>query len=154
MTDQDFVVDGGEMARVTPALRKLLRAVITGPRILGGETPSNDVPFFLCPYDPDEEAKMQRMITDLAIEIGSFGTRVLTLDVYRIAIGLLQRTGRWDRLLSREARDDKGRFLALMQSTLNEEEVLVPKIRALVEGTPHDLICPPSASMEQFSVIA
>lgn len=140
MTDQDFLVDGGEMARVTPALRDLLRAVITGPRVLGGETPGNDVPFFLCPYDPEAEAAMQRLIADLAVEIGAAGTRVLTLDLYRVSIGLLQRTGRWDRLMSREARDDKVRFLALMQSTLNEEEVLVPEIRALVEGTPHDLI--------------
>ena len=140
MTDLDFTVDGGEMARVKPGLKDHLRGIITGPRVLGGETPGNDVPFFLCPYAPDEEAPMQRLITDLASDIGASGTRVLTLDIYRIAIDLLQQTGRWDRLLSREARDDKGRFLALLQSTLNEEEVLVPEIRTRVEGTPHELI--------------
>lgn len=140
MTDLDFTVDGGEMARVKPGLKDHLRSIITGPRVLGGDTPGNDVPFFLCPYDPEGEAAMQRLIADLAAEIGSAGTRVLTLDLYRIAVDLLQRTGRWDRLLSREARDDKVRFLALLQSTLNEEEVLVPEIRDLVDRTPHDLI--------------
>ena len=140
MTDLDFTVDGGEMARVKPGLKDHLRSIITGPRVLGGDTPGNDVPFFLCPYDPEGEAAMQRLIADLAAEIGSAGTRVLTLDLYRIAVDLLHRTGRWDRLLSREARDDKVRFLALLQSTLNEEEVLVPEIRDLVDRTPHDLI--------------
>ena len=140
MTDLDFPVDGGEMARVKPGLKDHLRSIITGPRVLGGDTPGNDVPFFLCPYDPEGEAEMQRLIADLAAEIGTTGTRVLTLDLYRIAVDLLQRTGRWDRLLSREARDDKVRFLALLQSTLNEEEVLVPEIRDLVDRTPHDLI--------------
>lgn len=140
MTDLDFTVDGGEMARVKPGLKDHLRSIITGPRVLGGDTPGNDVPFFLCPYDPEGEAAMQRLIADLAAEIGTAGTRVLTLDLYRIAVDLLQRTGRWDRLLSREARDDKVRFLALLQSTLNEEEVLVPEIRDLVDRTPHDLI--------------
>lgn len=140
MTDLEFTVDGGEMARVKPGLKDHLRSIITGPRVLGGDTPGNDVPFFLCPYDPEGEAAMQRLITDLAAEIGAAGTRVLTLDLYRIAVDLLQRTGRWDRLLSREARDDKVRFLALLQSTLNEEEVLVPEIRDLVDRTPHDLI--------------
>lgn len=140
MTDLDFTVDGGEMARVKPGLKDHLRSIITGPRVLGGDTPGNDVPFFLCPYDPEGEAAMQRLIADLAAEIGASGTRVLTLDLYRIAVDLLQRTGRWDRLLSREARDDKVRFLALLQSTLNEEEVLVPEIRDLVDRTPHDLI--------------
>lgn len=140
MTDLDFTVDGGEMARVKPGLKGHLRSIITGPRVLGGDTPGNDVPFFLCPYDPEGEAAMQRLIADLAAEIGAAGMRVLTLDLYRIAVDLLQRTGRWDRLLSREARDDKVRFLALLQSTLNEEEVLVPEIRDLVDRTPHDLI--------------
>lgn len=140
MTDLDFMIDGGELARVGPGLRNHLRTIISGPRVLGGETPGNDVPFFLCPYDPEEEATMQRLISDLAAEIGATGTRVLTLDLYQIAVGLLQRTGRWERLLSREARDDKARFLALLQSTLNEEEVLVPEIRDLVAATPHELI--------------
>ncbi|TVP50708.1 MAG: DUF1788 domain-containing protein [Gemmatimonadales bacterium] len=138
--DQDFLVDGGEMARVGPKLFDLLKAVITGPRILGGDTPGNDVPFFLCPYEPEGEAAMQPLISDLATEIGATGTRILTLDLYRIAIDLLHRTGRWDRLLSRETRDDKVRFLTLLQSTLNEEEVLVPEIRDLVARTPHELI--------------
>ena len=140
MTDLDFTVDGGEMARVKPGLKDHLRSIITGPRVLGGDTPGNDVPFFLCPYDPEGEAAMQRLIVDLAAEIGATGTRVLSLYLYRIAVDLLQRTGRWDRLLSREARDGKVRFLALIQSTLNEEEVLVPEIRDLVARTPHDLI--------------
>lgn len=140
MTDLDFNVDGGEMARVKPGLKDHLRGIITGSRVLGGDTPGNDVPFFLCPYDPEGEAGMQRLIVDLAAEIGASGTRVLTLDIYRIAVDLLQRTGRWDRILSREVRDDKVRFLALLQSTLNEEEVLVPEIRDLVDRTPHDLI--------------
>jgi len=64
MTDLDFTIDGGEMARVGPGLRDHLRGIITGPRVLGGETPGNDVPFFLCPYDPEGEAAMQPLISE------------------------------------------------------------------------------------------
>ena len=140
MTDLDFIIDGGEMARVKPSLKNHLRKIITGSRIIGGETPGNDVPFFLCPYDSEEEASMQRLIAEISAELSATGTRILTLDIYRIAIDLLQRTGRWDRLLARETRDDKIRYLTLLHSTLDEEEVLVPEIRELVDRTPHDLI--------------
>lgn len=140
MTDLDFTIDGGEMAHATPGLREHLYITIMGSRILGGQSPGNDVPFFLCPYVPEEEAAMQHLIDELTSGIEGAGVAVLKLDLYRIAMGLLHRTGRWERLLSREARDDKVRFLALLQSTLNEEEVLVPEIRSIVEGTPHGLV--------------
>ena len=128
------------MAHATPRLRDHLRTIITGSRVLGGQTPGNDVPFFLCPYVPEEEEVMQRLILELAQEIEADGVRVLKIDLYRVAIELLQRTGRWDRLLSREERDEKSRFLALLQSTLNEEEVLVPEIRARMEAEPHEIV--------------
>ena len=140
MTDMEFTIDGGEMAHATPGLREHLTKVITGPRVLGGQTPGNDVPFFLCPYVPEEEAVMQRLIDDLAQDIEMVGGPVLKIDLYRVAIELLQRTGRWDRLLSREERGDKSRFLALLQSTLNEEEVFVPEVRTRVENTPHAIV--------------
>jgi hypothetical protein len=140
MTDLEFTIDGGQAAHATQGLRDHLRAIITGPRVLGGQTPGNDVPFFLCPYVPEEEVHMQRLIGDLAQDIEGAGVKVLTIDLYRVAIELLQRTGRWDRLLSREERDEKSRFLALLQSTLNEEEVLVPEIRARIEAKPHEIV--------------
>jgi len=140
MTDLEFTIGGGEMAHATPRLRDHLRTIITGSRVLGGQTPGNDVPFFLCPYVPEEEEVMQRLILELAQEIEADGVRVLKIDLYRVAIELLQRTGRWDRLLSREERDEKSRFLALLQSTLNEEEVLVPEIRARMEAEPHEIV--------------
>lgn len=140
MTDLDFTIDGGEMARATPSLKAHLRAIITGPRVLGGETPGNEVPFFLCPYAPEDEVPMKRLISSLTGDLIAMDIPVLELDLYRISIDLLKSTDRWDRLLKREARDDKTRFLALLQSTLNEEEVLVPEIRRRIEAEPHRVV--------------
>lgn len=140
MTDLDFILDEGETARATPALRAHLKAIVTGPRVLGGEVPGNDVPFFLCPYVPEDEVAMQEQIAALKSELGQEGVSVLEIDLYRLAVEILKETGRWDRLLRIEARDDKSKFLSLLQSTLNEEEVLVPRIRKIVEATPHAIV--------------
>lgn len=140
MTDLDFILDAGEMARVSPSLKQHLKAIITGARVLGGETPGYDVPFFLCPYAPEDEVSMQKLIADLSGELSEMGHGVLELDLYRIAIEVLHTTNRWDRLLRRESRDGKERFLALLQSTLNEEEVLVPEIRNRVDAEPHRIV--------------
>lgn len=140
----EFRIDGGEMAHVSPdtkdALKDHLLKLILGSSILGGQTPGNDIPFFLCPYAPEDEWHMDVLIKGLKDDLSAQGSQVLDLNLYKISIDLLKSTGRWDRILSRESRDEKAKFLSMLQSLLNEREVFVPGIKALVEAQEHKVV--------------
>jgi len=134
--DLSFVVDQGAMARVGPQLRAHLRRIITSPRVLRATGPGNEIPFYICPFAPEDQVQMTEECALLKAELEAEGVPVLEINLYDLMVGLLRELLDWDQLAEFERAESKDDLLQEMQSTLNLNEVLIPKIRELTGATP------------------
>jgi hypothetical protein len=105
-----------------------LRTVISSQRFLQKQGLGNEVPFFICPYPPHDAVEMQRVATQLASWLAMRGIVVLEVNLYDLAIELLQTRGIWERLLEIEATVSKDQLKELLQGVLDPETHLVPAI--------------------------
>lgn len=127
--DLSFVVDQGAMARVGPELRAHLRRLITSPRVLRATGPGNEIPFYICPFAPEDQVRMEDECRILIAELEGQGIPVLEINLYDLMIELLRETVAWDDLAAFEMAETKAVLLEEIQSTLHLEEVLIPRIR-------------------------
>ena len=134
--DLSFAVDQGAMARVGPDLRAHLRRIITSPRVLRATGLGNEIPFYICPFAPEDQVRMSEECALLASELEADGVPVLEIDLYDLMVGLLRELLDWEELAAFERDERKDDFLQELQSTLNLDEVLVPRIRELTAAQP------------------
>lgn len=134
--DLSFVVDQGAMARVGPELRAHLRRIITSPRVLRVTGPGNEIPFYICPFAPEDQVRMGEECALLKVELEADGVPVLEINLYDLVIGLLRELLDWDQLAEFERSETKDDLLQELQSTLNLNEVLIPRIRELTGAAP------------------
>lgn len=132
--DLSFVVDQGAMARVGPELRAHLRRIITSPRVLRATGPGNEIPFYICPFAPEDQVRMGEECALLKAELEADGIPVLEINLYDLVIGLLRELLDWDQLAEFERAETKDDLLQELQSTLNLNEVLIPRIRELTRA--------------------
>lgn len=107
---------------------KHLLNIITSERFLKMQGLGNEVPFFICPFPPEEAVEMSRMQKQLFNTIEKSGLRILVIDLYDLAIELLKKRGIFDQTLSIEATTEKDEFRELLQGALDPETHLVPAI--------------------------
>ena len=105
-----------------------LLEVISGKRFLEKESLGNEVPFFLCPYKPEESVEMEKIQRQLVNRLENEGVRVLQIDLYDLSIEILKKRGIWERVLEMEKSVSKERFNELLQGVLDPEDYLVPAI--------------------------
>lgn len=117
-----------------------LLQIIPSQRFLQKQGLGNEVPFFICPFDPKEAMAMQKMAHQLANRLGQQGVRVLEIDLYDLVIELLQNRGIWDRLLQTEESVGKEQFKELLQGVLDPETHLVPAIAAKMRQQAFDVL--------------
>ncbi len=112
-----------------------LLSLISGERFLTKQGLGNEVPFFICPYRPEEAVEMARMQKQLQNRLEQSSVGVLEVNLYDLAIQLLKDRGIWERLISMEESFSKGQLKELLTGVLDSEAHLVPamaqKIRAI-----------------------
>lgn len=109
--DLSFAVDQGAMARVGPDLRAHLRRIITSPRVLRATGPGNEIPFYICPFAPEDQVRMSEECALLASELEADGVQVLEIDLYDLMVGLLRELLDWEELAAFERDERKDDFL-------------------------------------------
>lgn len=109
-----------------------LLAVISSQRFLQKQGLGNEVPFFICPYRPEEAPEMERLQKQLANQLAQSGIRILEINLYDLSIDLLQERGIWDRVLSMEKSVTKDKLKELLQGVLDPEVHLIPAIAAKI----------------------
>jgi hypothetical protein len=107
-----------------------LLEVVANPRFLKMEGIGNEVPFFICDYNPAEAVEMERLQKQLANRLNQQGLRILEINLYDLSIEIMQAEDDWDWYLAEEAKMSKEKLLENLQSLLDVEHVLVP---AMVE---------------------
>lgn len=114
--------------------------VVTSQRFLSKQGLGNEVPFFICPYPAEEGLSMVDDRLDLVTRITHAGITVLDLSLYDLSLAILEERGILKQILQIEQESDKGEIRELLQSVLDPEANLIPKIGDAISAIPHDVI--------------
>ncbi len=91
--------------------------------------PENEVPFYICPFNPGEAADMERAQGNLVKKLENRGILILEINLYDLSVKILRERGIWDQILKTEGSVPKDQLLELMQGVLDPETHLVPAIK-------------------------
>ena len=117
-----------------------LLAVFSSQRFLNKQGIGNEVPFFICPFKPEEAVDMERYRGQLTKRLEQAGKRVLDINLYDLSIDLLKQRGIWERIIEMEQSTPKARLNELLQGVLDPETHLVPAIADRLAGTDFDVL--------------
>ena len=79
-----------------------LLAVISGEHFLNRQGLGNEVPFFICPFKPEESVEMERLRRQLVNRLEQAGVRILEINLYDLSIEILKERGIWDQIVEME----------------------------------------------------
>lgn len=107
-----------------------LFSVISGQRFLNKQGLGNEVPFFICPYKPEETVEMARLQRQLVNRLEQAGIRILEINLYDLSVDILKEREIWDQIIEMEESVSKEELLELLQGVLDPEAHLIPEIAA------------------------
>lgn len=114
-----------------PSIQKrfqILKQVLGSRQFLAKEGIINEVPFFIFAYAPQLENEVQAQTRHLITKLENQGVNLLEINLYDLSVEIVQRRGKWERLLEKEASMPKDRFKAQLQNLIDVETKLVPAI--------------------------
>ncbi|MBI2354428.1 MAG: DUF1788 domain-containing protein [Deltaproteobacteria bacterium] len=117
-----------------------LFAVISGQRFLKKQGLGNEVPFFICPYRPEDAIEMERLQRQLTNRLEQVGVRILEINLYDLSIEILKERGIWGQILEMEESVSKEQLKELLQGVLDPEAHLVPAIAAKLTVTDFEVL--------------
>jgi len=117
-----------------------LFAIISGNKFLKKQWHRNEVPFFICPYKPEESVGMKRIQHQLVNRLEQAGIRVLEINLYDLSIEILKSRGIWIQILEMEQSFSKDELKELLQGVLDPETNLVPAIEAKFKSKEYDVL--------------
>ena len=112
-----------------------LYTVISGQRFLNKQGLGNEVPFFICPFKPEESVEMGRIQRQLINRLGQNGIRILEINLYDLSIQILKERDIWSQIVEMEESVSKEQLKELLQGVLDPETHLVPAIAAKMAST-------------------
>lgn len=117
-----------------------LLAVISGERFLNMRGLGNEVPFFICPFRPEETVEMERIRRQLVNRLRQDGLHILEIDLYDLSVEILKERDIWDQILELEPSVSKDQLRELLQGVLDPETHLVPAIAAKLARSDFDVL--------------
>jgi len=119
---------------------KHLQKLISSERFLKKQGLGNEVPFFICPYPPQDAFKMERLQNQLVNKLSQSGIQILEINLYDLAVEILKKNDDWEWYLEEESKMTKEELKEELQSILDIETVLVPEIADRIRQEKHDVI--------------
>jgi hypothetical protein len=117
-----------------------LLAVISSERFLKMQGLGNEVPFFICPFRPEELNEMLRLEDQLTQQLGNRGINVLSINLYDLSIELLKEREIFDQILQMEPEIAKDQLKELLQGVLDPESHLAPAIANKLSNIDYDVL--------------
>ncbi|MGI6303099.1 MAG: DUF1788 domain-containing protein [Verrucomicrobiota bacterium] len=114
--------------------------VISGERFLAKQGLGNEVPFFICPFRPEESVEMERIQRQLVNRLEQAGVRILEINLYDLSIEILKERGIWEQILEMEESVSKDQLKELLQGVLDPEHHLIPVIAVQLANTDFDVL--------------
>lgn len=112
-----------------------LYQVISSEEFLQMESLGGEIPFFISAFDARQLNEVEKSIKGLKKKLELNGIPVLELNLYDIAIGLLNNELGQGEIFELEKQMDKLEFKVALQSTLDIHEVLLPRIKTLIDSS-------------------
>ena len=109
--------------------------VVSTDGFLRKESLGGEIPFFIAAYPAKEEIKVQDEIRMLKNKLTSKGIEVLEINLFDLVCEILEEKGGIERMFRVEKSKGPEKFLRALQSSLNIHEVLLPKIKDLIDGS-------------------
>lgn len=109
--------------------------VVSKDEFLRKEALGGEIPFFISAYPAKEEIKVRDEIRMLKNKLTSKGIEVLELNLFDLVCDILEEKGGADRMFRIEKSKGSEKFLRALQSSLNIHEVLLPKIKQLIDDS-------------------
>jgi hypothetical protein len=114
---------------------------ISSERFLKMEGLGNEVPFFICPFKPEEFNDMNQMYTQLVNTLrNEKGIQVLKINLYDLTITILKDRKIWNKVLELEKSTSKMELKELLQGVLDSEKYLIPAIKKKMEEDEFDVM--------------
>lgn len=114
--------------------------VISSPRFLNKEGLGNEVPFFICPFDPKKAVEMEEHQFRLIHKLKQNEVKVLAINLYDLSIEILKGRGIWDKIIELEDSMPKEKLKELLQGVLDPETNLVPAIATKLIDNDFDVL--------------
>ncbi|WP_430228626.1 DUF1788 domain-containing protein [Nitrosomonas communis] len=117
-----------------------LFAVISGKKFLKKQGLGNEIPFFICPFEPIKAVEMERLQRQLINRLERVGVRILEINLYDLSIEILKKRKIWESILEKEETFSKDQLKELLQSVLDPETHLVPAIAGKLLNSDYDVL--------------
>lgn len=114
--------------------------VISGQRFLQKQGLGNEVPFFICPFKPEEAVPMAKLRRQLSNRLEQSGVRTLDINLYDLSVDLLRERNIWEQIIDVEDTVSKAELKELLQGVLDPEAHLVPAISQRMQDTGFDVM--------------
>jgi len=109
--------------------------VISKQGFLNKESLGGEIPFFISAYNAKQEIQVRESISLLKNKLSNHGIEVLEINLFELSCELLESNGGLERMYMVERSKGSQKFLRALQSALNIHEVLLPKIREIIESS-------------------
>jgi hypothetical protein len=117
-----------------------LFAVISGHRFLKKQGLGNEVPFFICPFQPEESIEMERLQHQLVNRLDQAGVQILEINLYDLSIEIMKEREVWNQILEMEESVPKEQLKELLQGVLDPETHLIPAIASKLACNDFDVL--------------
>jgi hypothetical protein len=117
-----------------------LFTLISGQSFLKKQGLGNEVPFFICPFKPEESIEMGCLQRNLVKKLEQASVQILEINLYDLSIEILNNRGIWKEILDKEESVSKERLKELLQNVLDPESHLIPAIVAKMENADFDVL--------------
>lgn len=117
-----------------------LFAVLSSERFLKMEGLSNEVPFFIYPYEPKYALDVTEARKRIKRRLSNTGIKVREIDIYDLSVDVIKGRGDWEEVLEVEPQLDKSEFIEALQAMLNPQQHLAPEIRTRLADGEFDIV--------------
>lgn len=113
---------------------KHLLTVIQMKKFLQMEALGGEIPFFISTYNPVQELDIVKAIRGLKNKLETKGIKILELNLYDIAMELLNEQLGEGEIFALERQMDKDEFKDALRSVLDINEVIMPRVKSIIEA--------------------
>ena len=113
-----------------------LNKVISSKWFLEKQGLNNEIPFFICPFKPEYQVQMNKLIIQLINKLDNSGVNVLMIDLFKISIEILEKRD----LLKASLSLEKNRLISALRSVLDPQNHLIPKIKEIAMKQSFDVL--------------
>ena len=109
-------------------LLKHLVETISSNHFLTKQGLNSEVPFFICPYKPEQNVEMQRLYKQLFKKLDQKNIKFLEINLYDLCLEVLAKRNLLDRILQKETVMPKSQIRETLKNTLDPAKYLIPAI--------------------------